>query len=66
MILAPLSQWMHGYLLKVLHFNTPFKISFLSFPFLNIHQSGNTWPQCTVIFTTLLPFSLLCKSMRVS
>lgn len=33
MILAPLSQWMHGYLLKVLHFNTPFKISFFVFSF---------------------------------
>lgn len=37
------------------------------FFFFNIRQSGNTWPQRTVIFTTiLLPFSLLCKSMRVS
>lgn len=28
------------------------KYIFFSFPFfLNIHQSGNTWPQCTVIFT---------------
>lgn len=40
---------------------------FFPFLFFNNRQSGNTWPQHTVIFTTILqPFSLLCKSMRVS
>lgn len=36
-------------------------VIFLSF---QIWISGNTWPQCTVKFTSLL-FSLLCKNLRV-
>lgn len=49
--------------------STAFQHSIQNFNFsvFTIRQSGNTWPQHTVIFTTvLLPFSLLCKSMRVS
>lgn len=36
-------------------------VFFLSF---QIWISGNIWPQCTVMFTSLL-FSLLCNNLRV-
>lgn len=45
----------------LLHFNTPFKISF--FTFFNIHQSGNTWPQRTSYSQLLSYLFLSCASL---